>query len=273
MLALSLNRWPPAELDLLFAVVLATSFLLAVAQRRRTIRPWLLATLGAVAIADWGRVQWDAGYFSSRDAKAWLENRIGTLDSARQSLSARLVRPPACRPARIEVAATDVAHIPWQGYYTGEYLSQDYSAAENLAPLQQIRSNASLYRFGLRPWSALLMPVGARVTPEQMMALPAAPLRCVHYGTTRLQYQVDLPVPATVIENEAYWPGWSAEVDGRRIEAAGTNGFRAWNLPAGHYRLTPTFRQPWRTQGLLVTGLGGICCLALLALLFGKRKR
>lgn len=272
VLALSLNSWPPAKLGLLAGVVVATSFLLAAAQRQRDVRPWLLGALAVVAIADWGRVHWDAAYFHSRDAKAWLENRIGSLQDARHSLSARLVQPPACRPARIEVAATDVAHIPWQGYYTGGYLSQDYSAAENLAPLQQIRANPSLYQFGLRPWSALLLPPAARVTPDQLLSLPTAPVQCVHYGTTRVEYRVDLSSPATVVENEAYWPGWSAEVDGRRIDAVGTNGFRTWSLPAGHYRMTPTFRQPWRSQGLLVTALGGVCCLALLAFLFGRRK-
>ena len=272
VLALSLNSWPPAKLDLLFVVVLATAFLLGAAQRAHNFRPWLLAAVAAVAIADWGRVHWGAGYFHSPDAKAWLENRIGTLDSARRSLSARLTAPPACRPTRIDVAATDVAHVPWQGYYTGEYLSQDYSAAENLRPLQQIRSNPSLYQFGLRPWSALLMPEAGRVAPEQMLALPTAPLQCVHYGTTRVEYQVNLYRPATVVENEAYWAGWSAEVNGRRIAATEVNGYRAWSLPAGQYRIYPRFRPPWRIQGLLVTGLGSLCYLALLAFLFGKRQ-
>lgn len=274
VLALSLNSWPPENLDLLLGVLAATVFLLAAAQRQRDVSPWLLAALAAVVMADWARVHWDAGYFQSRDAKAWLENRIGTLDSARHSLSARLAAPPACRPARIEVAATDVEHIPWQGYYNGEYLSQDYSAAENLKQLQRIRSNPSLYRFGLRPWVALLLPEVGRVTPEQMLALPTAPLQCVHYGTTRVEYQVNLSRPATVVENEAYWRGWSAEIGGRRIEAFEVNGFRAWSLPAGQYRMTPTFRPPRRLQGLLVTALGGLCGVAFLVFvyLFGKRQ-
>lgn len=273
VLALSLNRWPPAKLGLLLGVLVATAFLLAAAQRQRKVSPWLLAALAAVAMADWARVHWDAGYFHSRGAKAWLENSIGTtLDSARQSLSARLTAPPACRPARMDVAATDVEHIPWQGYYTGAYLSQDYSAAENLKPLQRIRSDPSLYRFGLRPWSALLMPEAGRVTPEQMLALPTAPVQCVHYGTTRVEYRVDLSRPATVVENEAYWPGWSAEIDGTRIEAIETNGFRTWSLPAGQYRMISTFRPRWRLQGLLVSALGGLCCVALFAYLFGKRQ-
>lgn len=273
VLALSLNSWPPVELDLLLGVLVATAFLLAAAQRRRNAPPWLLAALAAVAMGDWARVHWDAAYFHSRDAKAWLENRIGTLDSARHSLSARLATPPACRPARIEVAATDVEHIPWRGYYTGEYLSQDYSAAENLKQLQRIRSNPSLYAFGLRAWYASFIPEAGRVTPEQMLALPPATMQCLHYGTTRVEYRVYLSRPATVVENEAYWPGWTAEIDGKRIVATETNGFRTWSLPAGRYRMISTFRQPWRLQGLLVSALGGLCCAALLGyLFFGKRQ-
>ena len=217
-------------------------------------------------------VSWDAGYFQSLGGKAWLENRIGTLDDARHLLSARLAQPPACRPARIDVAATDVEHIPWQGYYTGAYLSQDYSAAENLAPLQRIRSNPALYRFGLLPWSALLLPQGRLGSPEQMVAAPAAPLQCVHYGTTQLEYQVNLASPATVVENEAYFQGWSAEIEGKHIDAVDANGFRSWTLPAGQYRMTSTFRQPWHVLGLLVTALGALCWLALLGSLFRNRQ-
>ena len=274
VLAISLSEWPPAMLWELLGIVVLTAVLLAAAQhqRRQDVSPWLLAALAAVAMADWARVHWDAGYFQSQHAKAWLENRIGTLDSARHSLASRLAAPPVCRPARIDVAATDVARIPWRGYYTGQYLSQDYAAAENLKQLQRIRANPSLYQFGLRPWSALLMPEAGRVTPQEMLALPTAGLQCVHYGTTRVEYLVKLSRPARVVENEAYWPGWSAEIDGRRIEAFETNGFRSWSLPAGQYRMTSRFRKPWRVQGMLVAALGGLCWVALLALLFGKRQ-
>jgi len=109
------------------------------------------------------------------------------------------------------VAATDVEHIPWRGYYTGEYLSQDYSAAENLKQLQRIRSNQSLYEFGLRPWYALLMPETGLVSPEQMLALPPAPIQCVHCETTPVEYPVYLSRPATVWEIGGYWAGLEGE--------------------------------------------------------------
>ncbi len=271
-LALSLGSESDPDLELLPYYLAATALVLVAAQRPGRVPSWLVASLALVAMADWGRVHWEAAYFQSPDAEVWLHNRIGPMDSARRSLSARLARPPACRPARIDVAATDVAHIPWQGYYTGAYLSQDYSAAENLVGLQRIRANASLYRFGLQPWSGLLLPEGPLPAPEQMVASPKAPVQCVHYGTTRLEYLVNLSKRATVVENEAYWPGWSAEIDGRRIDAVEANGFRAWSLPAGQYRMTSTFRKPWRMLGLLVTALGTLCWLALLAALFRNRQ-
>jgi hypothetical protein len=274
--ALALNSWVPDMLDLLLGTLIATVSLLAVAQHQRTVSPWLLAGLAAVAMADWARVHWDAGYFQSEDAKTWVENRVGPLESARQALAARLAAPPACRPARIDVAATDVEHVPWKGYYTGDYLSQDYSAAENLKQLQRIRSNPSLYRFGLRAWTASLLPDTGYVTPAEMPALPPATMQCLHYGTTRVEYQVYLSRPAKVVENEAYWPGWTADIGGgKRIVATGTHGFRTWSLPAGRYRMISTFRQPWRLQGLLVSALGGLCCVAFLAFVFlcGNKKR
>jgi len=226
-------------------------------------------------MAYWARVHWDAGYFQSEDAKTWVENRVGALESARQSLAARLAAPPACRPVRIEVAATDVEHVPWKGYYTGDYMSQDYSAAENLKQLQRIRSSRPLYVFGLRAWFASFVPGTGRVTPAQMLALQPATMQCLHYGTTRVEYQVYMSRPATVVENEAYWPGWTADIGGKRIVATETHGFRTWSLPAGRYRMISTFRQPWRLQGLLVSALGGLCCVAFLAFvyLFGKKRQ
>ena len=273
VLPLALESWPPRDLDLLLLHVVATALLLVLAQRPGRMSPLLAAGLAVVAMADWGRVHWEAAYFQSPDAKSWLQNRIGRPERARHSLAARLAQPPACRPARIDVASTEVDKIPWQGYYTGDYLSQDYSGAENLAPLQRIKSSPPLYRFGLQPWSVLLLPEGRQVAPAQMVAFPAAPLQCLRYGTTRVEYQVNLSHPTTVVENEMYWRGWSVDLGGKRIDAVAANGFRAWTLPAGQYRMTARFRPPWRLQGGLVTALGAVCALALLALLFGKRKR
>jgi len=260
------------DLAMLASAGVATALLLAVVQRQVRAPSWALAGLIALCAMDWARVHWDAGYFQSPDAKASLEKQMGSLDRARGSLVARLAQPPACRPARIHVAATDIGAVPWRGYYTGDYLSQDYAGAANLARPRKIVFDKDLYRFALQPWTALVLTGKPDAPPQQVVAGPMAPVQCLHYGTTQLEYQVTLSQPTTVVENELYWPGWTAQVPGRRIAALDANGFRAWALPAGQYRMTADFRPPWRREGMLVVALGALSWCALLVMLARNRR-
>jgi len=68
------------------------------------------------------------------------------------------------------------------------------------------------------------------------------------YGADAIGYRVRLERPALVVENEIYFPGWSAGLAGpdgsvRVVDAVRVNGvWRGWPLPAGEYELDARFR-------------------------------
>ena len=71
-----------------------------------------------------------------------------------------------------------------------------------------------------------------------------------------LSFRVDAPEPGWVVVNEAYYPGWVAEVDGRPAPIERANGLvRALPVPAGTHAVTMRFEPPaarWR-WGLLLS--------------------
>lgn len=260
------NEQDPAALLLGLALVVGA---FSVARRQAGAPKWLVPALILLTAADWMRLHWGAEYFQNPAGASWLEARLGSsLKDARKSLTARLATPPACRPARTHIAMVDYVDIPWRGYYNGQYMSQDYAAAANLRRLRAIAQTPPLYEFALRPWTAVLLP-SKMASPQEMVDASRAPVQCVHYGPVEQEYRVNLQEAATVVENEVYWRGWTANIAGRPIEAIDANGFRAWSLPAGQYRMVTRFRAPWLAHGVAVSVLGalswGVLLLALSA--------
>jgi hypothetical protein len=73
------------------------------------------------------------------------------------------------------------------------------------------------------------------------------------------------------VENEMFWPGWSMQAGTVRVQAHSVQGFRAWELPAGHYRAVARFTPPYRLLAWLVTAAGAAGWM-LLSLLIWKRR-
>jgi hypothetical protein len=231
----------------------------------------LLAGLGLITVADWTRVHWMAPYFQSAGARTWLQTMVGTPERAQVALRERLTSPTACRPARVDVPATRTDQVAWRGYHTGEYMAQDATGPAHLARFQRIVQNSSLYAFALKPWTALTLPPEAQFTAESMTEGKAVTVRCQHYGTTRIEYEVDLEAPTRVVENEVFWPGWTAQINGQKITAFDAHDMRAWNLPAGRYKMVATFESPHRTEALLSGLFGLLVWLGLVTLLIRGR--
>lgn len=70
-----------------------------------------------------------------------------------------------------------------------------------------------------------------------------------HYGINKINYKVTLEEPKLMVENEMYFPGWSAtlifpekQVELNAIQA--NDVFRAWLLPAGDYEMKAHFEFP-----------------------------
>ncbi len=78
-------------------------------------------------------------------------------------------------------------------------------------------------------------------------------------SSDRLELRVDAPSPTTLIDREAWSPGWSARVDGETVPMA-HGRYREIALPAGRHDVRLTYRAPGLGAAL---GASGIALLAL----------
>jgi len=70
-----------------------------------------------------------------------------------------------------------------------------------------------------------------------------------HYGINDINYKVSLDEPKLMVENEIYFPGWTATLvfpdHEEKLQAIEVNdAFRAWALPAGEYEMKANFQFP-----------------------------
>jgi hypothetical protein len=208
------------------------------------------ACLIALVLVQGGCVVWDMGFCWRFPAQV---RREALTDWQRGGSVAPLARPGA-RPARERpIKAGDDA---WLGHMSGRYMMGDRGHTA-LRARERLESSTELTRYVFQEWTPILIDGYSR-PPDQLLApLPESaaagrPGRRVvqtEYAINRIEYRVELDREATLLENEIYFPGWQAELRGpdathhiRAFEIAGA--LRAWNLPAGSYRMTARFELP-----------------------------
>jgi hypothetical protein len=248
------------------ALALVAALLLKLPAASPRARAWLIAALLVFTALDWHRVHGNAGYLFGPGAALVAQRHLGSsLEQARAGLQRRLSDPPPCRPARTVVPESDFMRTPWRGYYTGDYMSHDYSGPMKFVRHQQILGQTDLSAFALEPWKAVAVPTSSIPAPSELRSLAPAGMQCVRYGTDELHYRVQLTQPTRVVENEVFWRGWAAVALGQRVEPVSVHGLRAWDLPAGSYDMVVRFTAPHRAVagGLLAAGLLGWCLLML----------
>lgn len=228
---------------------------------------WVLLVL--LVVLDWFRVHGNVGYLFGPPATSVAQLQLGqSLPDARARLRAALVGPSGCRPAREFIPQADYLRTPWRGYYTGDYLSHDYAGPMQFTRHSQVLSNPSLLAFGLLPWRAV--DPGPAANPADLLsAVPSTSITCVYQGTVETRLQVDLLRPTRIVENEIFWPGWTAQVAGVTLQAVSVHGMRAWDLPQGRYELVGRFDPPHRRASFAVAFVG---LMAWLLLLINLRK-
>ena len=93
-------------------------------------------------------------------------------------------------------------------------------------------------------------------------------------------YEVNLDSPLAIVENEPYYPGWRARVCrddscSGTIRARSVAGvLRAWELPAGKYRLVTYFEPPgWRIALYISWASIAVALLVFAVLLFLSRNQ
>ncbi len=90
--------------------------------------------------------------------------------------------------------------------------------------------------------------------------------RIVREVPERVEVEVDAKTPAYLFLADTYDPGWSATVDGREAPVRPAHAaFRAVFVPEGRHTVVFTYRPAGFRAGLVLSGIGGVIALLLLA--------
>jgi hypothetical protein len=275
---LQLNRpdnW--RDFAMLVLIMVAVIVVLGAVWHRK--KDWVIPLLMVITLLDWSRVQWNQRYFLLPDGNAQIEANIGKLVDSRKTLTARLQGNEGCRPQRTDISESEPLKKPERGYYTGDYMMEDYSGPMKFLRQQQILTSLPLRAFVGRSWMAVNVPDASAFEDSLLVERSPSSVSCIRYGTTRIEYRVELSQPQFVVENELFWKGWSAQmfgVDGAsigRLSPEDVKGFRGWHLPAGSYTLVAAFETPNKNVGMLVTATGALTWIGLGWLLLRRSTR
>lgn len=185
------------------------------------------------------------------------------------------------RPARID---GDLGYYA-NGYLTGTYNVRDFGGTA-LSARARVFDVPSGLQFMCREWLGVLVELPANPSAENVSApgvraslLGAqADSRVAQtiYGSDRIVYRVALDEPRLLIENEIYFPGWSARLSGgpggnSRIDAHRVNDvWRGWILPAGTYTMEARFRLPGLRRFAALSAAAWLTWVLLCAALFRR---
>jgi uncharacterized membrane protein YfhO len=82
----------------------------------------------------------------------------------------------------------------------------------------------------------------------------------------RVSVQFEADAGGLLVVNDAFWPGWTARIDGREAPMLPTNVIaRGVEVPAGRHTLTMSYEPPGLRVGCLLSVLGLLACSALAA--------
>jgi hypothetical protein len=108
----------------------------------------------------------------------------------------------------------------------------------------------------------------AAVVVEAAEAPPTAPGRVlrVERGTRTLRVDAESDAPALLVVQDAWWPGWRAEIDGEPAAILPADFLvRAVRWPPGRHRLEMTYDPPELRLGLALSALGALLVLLVAA--------
>ena len=197
---------------------------------------------------------WGMGYPSF--SEAYQRNQWPLMEDAHLLTYKIIHNLPSRRPARIEAENTSYQA---EGYITGRYV---FFYSPILASANQIKDQPKYKKFMLQEWTPLFFDDqlfkidndNFQIPPKLILATStdgnSNMVRQTLYGINQINYTVSLNEPLLMVENEIYFPGWSATLASDRgmttIQSVSVNNlFRAWLLPAGSYKMVARFEFPF----------------------------
>ncbi len=197
---------------------------------------------------------WGLGYPSFSDS--YQRNQWPLMENGHLLTYKIIQNLPARRPSRIEI---EKASYWWEGYITGRYI---FFYAPVLESANQIKDQPVYKKFMLQEWTPLLFDDQLFKAGKNNFQIPKQKIsststesnlnrvRQTFYGINNINYTVSLNKPMLMVENEIYFPGWTATLESDQgattIQAVSANNlFRAWLLPAGNYTMVARFEFPF----------------------------
>ncbi len=188
-----------------------------------------------------------------------------------------LDRRPVSRPPRIDGDGPYRA----SGYLTGAYVLGDFGGPV-LRAKATIMKDDDWLAFMRREWVPVLVEDPSPAYDDSIFvadlrarasaASPDPRVRQTRYGIDRVRYRVATDRPLLLVENEIYFPGWTASIETTALRAERVNDlFRGWRLPAGTYELDTVFRIPHLRLLALATVAAWAAWLSLV--LAARRRR
>ena len=164
---------------------------------------------------------------------------------------------PDTRPER--KITTHLKDFAWIGLLTGDYMMQDSGRHVALNSRTIVESNSIYSDYMLMKWTPIFLDhtidtEGNQIILEEKVfseieTYNEKSVVQTRYGINEITYSVSLNEPQLMIENESFFPGWTATLiypDKQvQIQAIEVNDvFRSWALPAGEYEMKSNFQFP-----------------------------
>lgn len=122
--------------------------------------------------------------------------------------------------------------------------------------------------------SAIAIVEGAGEGRARADIRPSASATTLRLRPDELAFAIDAPVDGVVVVNEAYYPGWIAEVDGRPVAIHRANGFvRAVEVDAGSHVIAMRFAPDGASAGRVRLALSWLVGLSVFLWAGWPRRR
>ncbi len=116
--------------------------------------------------------------------------------------------------------------------------------------------------------------LAAAVAGDPRAAGPPGRLRAVRFDWNRIDLETEVGRPCLLVVNEAWFPGWRADVDGKEMPVFRADGiFQGVPLPAGARHVSLVFAPASFVRGLIVSGITFACLIGLAGVAYLRGRR